>query len=58
MDHTMMARVMALVAELEALKTEVEVLKREWPDGGGEHLFQEKADQMRGVESELNVLSY
>lgn len=58
MDHTMLARVMSLVAEMEALKAEIEVLKREWPDGGGEHLFQEKADQLRGIASELQTLSY
>ena len=44
--------------EYEALKAEIEVLKREWPDGGGEHLFQEKANQIRGVSYELQKLSY
>ena len=58
MDHTMLARVYSLIAEMEALKVEVEVLRREWPDGGGENLFQEKASQIRGIVSELQTMSY
>ena len=55
MEHVMIARVYALIAEMEALKAEIEVLKREWPEEG-EHMFQEKADQIRGVAGELQQL--
>ncbi len=54
MDHIMIARVMALVAEMEALKVDVEVLKIESPDMA--ERFQEKADQLYGVASELQTL--
>jgi len=54
-DYAMIARVYSLVAEMEALKAEIEKLKREWPSGG-EWLFQEKADQLNGIATELQNL--
>lgn len=59
-DYKMMARVYSLIAEMEALKVEIEVLKSEWAhaDGGGAHLFQEKADLIRGIASELQLLGH
>jgi hypothetical protein len=56
MDHTMIARVYSLIAEMEALKVEVEVLKIECPDMA--ERFVEKADQIRGIASELQTMSY
>lgn len=56
MDHTMIARVYSLITEMEALKIEVEVLKIECSDMP--ERFQEKADQIRGIASELQTLSY
>lgn len=55
MDHIMLARIYSLVAEMEAIKAEIEVLKRNWPTGGG-LLFKEKADQLNGIASELQTL--
>ena len=55
MEHTIIAKVYSLVAEMEALKVEVEVLKKEYPEGG-EHMLQEKADELRGVSQELQQL--
>jgi len=39
----MIARVMSLVAQMEAVKARIEGLKRQYPksEGGGDHLFME-----------------
>lgn len=52
MDYEMLARVYGLVAEMEAIKVEVEELKRKWPTGG-EWTFAEKAEQLHGIANEL-----
>ena len=54
-DYVMIARVYCLIAEMEALNAEIEALKREWPEGG-EHFFREKADQLRGIASKLQII--
>lgn len=54
-DYVITARIYALIAEMEALKAEIEVLKRNWPTGG-EWFFQEKADQLNGIATELQNL--
>ena len=52
MNNQTLAKIMSLVAEMEALKVEIEVLKREWPTGG-EHLFQQKAEEIRAISEKL-----
>lgn len=55
MDHEMLARVYGLVAEMEAIKIEVEELKRKWPTGG-EWQFAAKAEELHGIATELQQL--
>lgn len=57
MDHIMIARVYSLVAQMEVIKARIEGLKRQWPEGGG-HFFMEASQELEGIASELQQLSY
>jgi len=60
MDHIMLAKVYGLVAEMEAIKAEIEALKRTFPKNeyhyGADKAFEEKAAQLNGISSELQEL--
>jgi len=52
----MFARIYSLIAEMEILKIEVEIIKRNHSDGT--HLLQEKAELIGNIVLELQSLSY
>lgn len=53
MDEQILARIYALVAQMESLKVTIEGYKA---DGAPSHLYHEKASELEGISMELQAL--
>ena len=62
-DHIMMSRMYSLVAEMEALKVDIETIKiesqmRNFLPGYKKALLEEKSNEIRGIANELQQLGH
>ena len=62
-DHIMMSRMYSLVAEMEALKVDIETIKiesqmRNFLPGYKKTLLEEKSNELRGIANELQQLGH